>query len=111
LSFVFVCRKFYTLVDSKTWEEVQEKAIELVQTGELTEGVVKAGEAVLTEATKRKEDPRILGSLEDAVGLLSSAMAIVKAPPGLRLADECSNAIIEKGSVEAAKPTVRSTAR
>eukprot|EP00873_Tetraselmis_striata_P006687 jgi/Tetstr1/426951/TSEL_017164.t1 len=99
-------RAFYHVVDSRSWEDVQEKAIELVQAGTLTQGVVLAGEAVLAEATRREEDPRILSSLTDTLGLLTSALEIVTAPPGLRLADECSNLILQAGSVDAAKPQV-----
>ena len=92
------------VVDSQSWEEVQGKALQMVHNGELTEGVVKAGHAVLEEARNRNEDPRIISSLEDAVGLLSSAFQMqMTAPPGLRVADECANMMIAAGSPDAAK--------
>jgi len=100
-------RKFYEVVDSVSWEEVQNKALKMVQNGEMTEGVVLAGEAVLQEAQRRKEDPQIISSLENALGLLSSAVQMVNAPPGLRLCDECANMMIAAGSPEAAEDRVR----
>jgi len=99
-------RKFYMIVDSQSWDEVQGKTLKMVHDGELTEGVVGAGEAVLQEAMDRKEDPRIISSLQDAVSLLGSALHMTNAPEGLRVADECANMMIVAGSPAAAEADV-----
>lgn len=75
----------------------------MMQNGELTEGIVKAGNSVLDEALRRNEDPRIISSLEDAVALLNSAQSMASAPAGLRIADECANMMLAHGSPQAAR--------
>ena len=96
-------RRFYEIVDSQSWEEVQGKVMTMVQQNELNEGVILAGQKVLEEANNRNEDHRIISSLEDAVGLLMSALQMVNAPPSLRIADECANIMLRADTPQAAE--------
>ena len=80
--------KFMSILNSESVEDLEKRTSELVQAGELTEGVVEAAFVTLEQAKEREgEDPRIIASLEGLARFLFDTIQQINQPPALRLVD------------------------
>ena len=108
--------RFYQLISCETTEEVIAKAEEFGKQGLLTEGVVAASHAMLEESKKRKDDERVIASLQGVLNFLVQLYQKYNAPPTLGVIDNIVREwqiMAEKGETtdEKMKEVVRRVAK
>ncbi len=108
--------RFYQLISCETTEEVIAKAEEFGKQGLLTEGVVAAAHAMLEESKKRKDDERVIASLQGVLNFLVQLYQKYNAPPTLGVIDNIVREwqiMAEKGETtdEKMKEVVRRVAK
>ena len=67
-------QRFYHLLESQSFEEVEAKTLELVKNGELTEGLLQAAIATLEQAQQR-QDERVLPTLSGLCNYLDGGLS------------------------------------
>lgn len=79
-------QRFYHLLESQSFEEVEAKTLELVKNGELSEGLLQAALATLEQA-QRKQDERVLPTLSGLCNYLIEVYQQNNVPRALALVD------------------------
>ena len=79
-------QRFYHLLESQSFEEVEAKTLELVKNGELTEGLLQAAIATLEQAQQR-QDERVLPTLSGLCNYLMEVYQQNNVPSALALVD------------------------
>lgn len=79
-------QRFYHLLESQSFEEVEAKTLELVKNGELSEGLLQAALATLEQA-QRKQDERVLPTLSGLCNYLIEVYQQNNVPRELALVD------------------------
>ena len=79
-------QRFYHLLESRSFEEVEAKTLELVKNGELTEGLLQAAIATLEQAQQR-QDERVLPTLSGLCNYLMEVYQQNNVPSALALVD------------------------
>jgi len=93
--------RFYALLQCADVAEVEKKCLEMIQAGELTEGVLKAGFAVLEQATARG-DEKVIPTLTGLCQYLLEMYQRLAAPPALVLVDQFVQLLDDEEKVLAA---------
>ena len=93
--------RFYGLLQCADVAEVEKKCLEMIQAGELTEGVLKAGFAVLEQATARG-DEKVIPTLTGLCQYLLEMYQRLAAPPALVLVDQFVQLLDDEEKVLAA---------
>ena len=96
--------RFYALLQCADVAEVEKKCLEMIQAGELTEGVLKAGFAVLEQATARG-DEKVIPTLTGLCQYLLEMYQRLAAPPALVLVDQFVQLLDDEEKVLAAMRT------
>jgi hypothetical protein len=79
--------RFYELISCETTADVMKTAEEFGENGLLTEGVVAAAHAMLEEAKKRRDDERVIKSLQGVLQFLVQLYQKYNSPPSLSVID------------------------